>query len=161
LVRRWRRFYGTHPLHLLALLACFGLTGYAALQASRGPLPGRMLLWFVGAVIAHDLLLYPLYALADWSVAAVLHGRRAASSIEGPAVINYVRVPALVSGLLLLMFWPLITRHAEPSYRVASGLGTSVFLGRWLLLSGTAFLLSAVAYALRVRRRRRSRRLTP
>jgi hypothetical protein len=68
---------------------------------------------------------------------------------------SYIRVPALVSGLLLLMFWPLITRHAEPSYRVASGLGTSVYLGRWLLLSGTGFLLSAVAYALRVRRRRR------
>jgi len=33
------------------------------------------------------------------------------------------------------MFWPVITGHSEPSYRFASGLGTSVYLGHWLLVS--------------------------
>lgn len=63
MIRRWRSFYGDKPLHLLSLLACFGLTGYAALQASRAPNAARMLVWFVGAIVAHDLVLYPLYAL--------------------------------------------------------------------------------------------------
>lgn len=144
MARGWRRFYGAHPLHLLALLGCFGLSGYAALQASRGPLPGWMLLWFVGAVIGHDLVLYPLYALADRSLAAGLHRRRAAHSVHEPGWANYLRVPALLFGLLLLMFWPLITRHSEPSYRFATGLGTELYLGRWLLVSGIAFLLSAL-----------------
>lgn len=156
MVRRWGRFYGAHPLHLLALLACFGLSGYAVLQASRGPLPGRMLLWFIGAVIGHDLVLYPLYALADRSLVGVLHRRRAAQPSHDPARVNYLRAPALLSGLLLLMFWPLITRHSEPSYRFATGLGTEVYLGRWLLLSGLAFFVSALVWALRARRPRPS-----
>ena len=29
-MRRQLRWYGASPLHLLALLACFGLAGYAA-----------------------------------------------------------------------------------------------------------------------------------
>ena len=31
-INRIIRWYGANPLHLLALLACFGLAGYAAAQ---------------------------------------------------------------------------------------------------------------------------------
>lgn len=154
MTRRWRAFYGANPLHLLALLACFGLAGYAGLEASRGPLPARMLLWFVGAIVAHDLLLYPLYALADRSFAAALHRRRRGPTTRDPAGVNYVRVPVMLSGLTLLMFWPLITTHAEPSYRFATGLGTSAYLGHWLLVSGAACAVSAGLYAVHLGRRR-------
>lgn len=152
MLRRWKALYGASPLHLLALLASFALAGYAALQARTGPLPARMLAWFVGAVVVHDLVLYPLYALADRSLAALVHRRRPTDDLRPRGTVNYVRVPALLSGLLLLMFWPLVTGHSEPSYRAASGLGTSVYLGRWLLLSGVAFASSALLYAVRAGR---------
>ncbi|MDQ6614375.1 MAG: hypothetical protein M3083_06435 [Actinomycetota bacterium] len=151
---RWRSFYGANPLHLLALLACFGLAGYAALWAKKGPLPMRMLIWFVGAIVAHDLLLYPLYALADRSLAGLINRRRVSHPPTDAGGVNYLRVPALLSGLLLLMFWPLITRHSSKSYRFATGLNNSVYLGRWLLLSGAACAVSAVLYAWRIGRRR-------
>ena len=49
-MRRQLRWYGASPLHLLALLACFGLAGYAAarLIPSR---PLSVIAWFLGAVI--------------------------------------------------------------------------------------------------------------
>ncbi|MGI9032434.1 MAG: hypothetical protein DLM65_11485 [Candidatus Aeolococcus gillhamiae] len=145
MARRLRARYGAGPLHLLSLLASFGLVGYVVVQARRGPLPLRMLGWFVGAVVAHDLVLYPLHALADRGVGALAHRRGDAPT---PAV-NYVRLPAAMSGLLLLMFWPLITGHSQRTYHFASGLDTSVYLGRWLGLSGLAFAVSAVLYVVR------------
>ena len=65
-MRRLLRWYGANPLHLLALLGCFALAGYAAarLVPSR---PLGVAAWFLGAVVGHDLLLMPLYSLADWS----------------------------------------------------------------------------------------------
>lgn len=150
---RWRSFYGANPLHLLALLACFALAGYAALHAAAGPLPARMLTWFVGAIIAHDLMLYPLYALADRSLGAMIHRRRANRPAGDAGGVNYIRVPVVLCGLPLLMFWPLITGHARRSYRFATGLGTSAYLGHWLLFSGVVCTVSAVLYAGRLGRR--------
>jgi ABC-type transport system involved in cytochrome c biogenesis permease component len=147
---RLRQAYGAHPLHLLSLLACFALAGYAALQASRDPLAWRMGLWFLGALIAHDLVLFPLYALVDRSLSAALPRRRRLPSLGG---INYVRVPALLSGLLLLMFFPVILRKSEGAYGAASGLDQSPYLARWLLVTGLLFATSAIAYVVAARRR--------
>lgn len=78
-VRRW---YGANPLHLLALLAAFALAGYAvhAVQAA-GQWTG-FAEWFAVAIIGHDLLLFPLYSLADLSLRHLLpggsHGRQPA-----------------------------------------------------------------------------------
>jgi hypothetical protein len=146
-----RRTYGAHPLHLLSLLACFALAGYAVLQAAHGPLPLRMGVWFVGALIGHDLLLFPLYALADKTLATVVPRRRG-RLLTRPGTVNYLRVPALLSGLLLLMFFPVILRRSEGPYGAASGLDQSPYLARWLLLTGLAFTVSALLLAIRSRR---------
>lgn len=147
-VSAFRRAYGAGPLHLLALLGCFALAGAAALHVGQDPLRLRYLVWFVGAAVAHDLVLFPLYALLDRSATALVHRRRRAA----PGSVNYVRAPALLSGLLLLVFAPVIFRRSEGAYGVASGLDQQVFLGRWLLITGGLFLGSAVLYALRGRR---------
>jgi len=146
-----RRTYGAHPLHLLSLIACFALAGFAVLQASHGPLPLRMAVWFIGAVVGHDLLLFPLYALADRSLSTAIPRRRG-RFLTPIGTVNYIRVPALLSGLLLLLFFPLILRKSEGSYGAASGLDQSPYLARWLLLTGIAFTVSAVLYALRRRK---------
>ena len=143
----WRDRYGASPLHLLTLLASFALAGYAALQELRGPVPVRVAGWFLGAVIAHDLVLFPLYALADRSLTG-LRRRPAAAARSG--AVNYLRVPVLLSGLLLLLFFPLILRKSEGAYGRASGLDESVYLSHWLLITGVLFGGSAVTYAIRV-----------
>lgn len=148
----WRRTYGAHPLHLLSLIGCFALAGYAFLRASEGPLPLRMAAWFLGALVGHDLVLFPLYALADRGLGTAVPRRRG-RFVTPPGTVNFLRVPALLSGLLLLMFFPLILRKSEGAYGRAAGLDASPYLSRWLLLTGVAFTASAVLYALRGRRK--------
>ncbi|GAA4605463.1 hypothetical protein GCM10023195_18980 [Actinoallomurus liliacearum] len=150
--RRIAPHYGADPLHLLALLACFALAGYAASRVAAAGIWVGFLIWFVGAAIVHDLVLFPLYALADVAVQRRRWGRRR----PGPRVrwrpwINYVRVPAGLSGLLLLVWFPLILRQSGETYRKAVGLGLSPYLGRWLLVTGVLFAGSAIIYALRLR----------
>jgi len=147
-MRALRSTYGAGPLHLLALLGSFALAGAAALQVAPDPLRLRYLAWFVGAVVLHDLVLFPLYAVLDRSAGALVRRRRAAA----PGSVNFVRVPALLSGLLLLVFAPSVLRRSEPAYSAASGLTQEPYLLRWLLVSAVLFLGSAVLYAVRGRR---------
>ncbi len=151
-MRRQLRWYGASPLHLLALLACFGLAGYAAARlVSSQPL--AVVVWFAGAAVGHDLLLVPLYSLADRSALAVLRHR--APHLPAASWINYVRVPAALSGLLLLVWFPLILRLRSP-YHASTTLSADPYLWHWLAVTGTMFLLSAVALALTLRRRSRA-----
>jgi len=146
-MRRLLGWYGAGPLHLLSLLACFAIAGYAAAQlvASR---PLGIAVWFLGAVIGHDLLLMPLYSVADRSAAAVIRHR--APALPTVAWINYVRVPAALSGLLLLVWFPLILRLTT-AYHASTTLSPDPYLWHWLAVTGALFLLSAVALAVRLR----------
>ena len=148
-MRAFRSAYGSSPLHLLALLGCLALSGTVVLRVLDGPQGIRIAVWFLGAVLAHDLVLYPLYALADRSLGGALRRRRSA-----PGSINWVRVPALLSGLLLLLFWPVITQHSEASFQFASGLDQDVYLARYLAIVAVLFGGSALLFALTRRRRR-------
>jgi hypothetical protein len=149
-VRRIARWYGANPLHLLALLACFALAGYAAFQLVPSR-PVGVAVWFVGAVIGHDILLFPLYSIADRSVLTVFR-RRGTGAAAAPAVpwINYLRVPVGLSALLLLVWFPLILR-LNTHYQESTNLSPDPFLWHWLAVTGALFLISAVAYAVRLR----------
>lgn len=91
LVRRW---YGEGPLHLLLMAASFALAGYAGVRLLAGDTFG-VIVWFVGAALVHDLVLVPVYASADRLLCRCA-GRRS-------GLVNFVRVPAFLSGLLLLV----------------------------------------------------------
>ncbi len=159
---RVRAFYGANPLHLLALLGCFALAGYAAVATASDPSWPVMLLWFIGAVIAHDLVLFPLYALADRSLTAGLRAlrsghRRPAARV--PAV-NYLRLPMLGTGLLFLLFFPGIIEQGRQTYLDATGQTQEPYLSRWLLLTAAMFALSALSYAARLAYAHRSQSQT-
>ena len=158
---RWiRRWYGAHPLHLLALLAAFALAGYAVHDVVAAGQWRGFAEWFVIAIIGHDLLLFPLYSLADLSLRGLLPGRRRrartaeAAGMPGsrPPVLNYVRIPVMFSLLVLMAFFPLILGLSQGFYHPASGLGTQPYLWRWLGVTGVMFAISAVGYAWRTRR---------
>jgi hypothetical protein len=150
---RAARAYGASPLHLLALLACFAVAGYAVSHLVHQSTFVRILVWFLAAVIGHDLVLFPLYALADRSLGGALRGlwpRRGALARVSPR--NYVRVPVLGTALLFLVFLPGILRQGQSTYHAATGQTQHPFLDRWLLLTAAMFALSALAYAIRLRR---------
>ncbi|MFD3454832.1 hypothetical protein ACFWVC_21980 [Streptomyces sp. NPDC058691] len=145
------RWYGANPLHLLVLLCSFALTAYACVRlfAVR---PVEVAIWLVGAAILHDLILLPLYSLADLSARAVLRHRE--NTVPKAPWINYLRVPAFLSGVLLLVWFPLVFRLASP-YPKATGLSYDIYLGRWLIITAALFAVSALAFALRLRRAHR------
>lgn len=156
LAARVRRAYGANPLHLLTLLAAFALTGYVVTHLVHEPLAVRMLIWFLGAVIGHDLVLFPIYALADRSLTAGLRRLWPRPGAAAPVPpVNYIRVPALGTGLLFLIFFPGILRQGQPTYLAATGQDQQPYLGRWLLLAAAMFAISAVSYAVRLQRARR------
>jgi hypothetical protein len=157
-ISRIRRWYGGHPLHLLALLAAFALAGYAARAVVAAGRWQIVALWFLVAIVGHDLLLFPLYSLADLSLRRLLPRRAGDASAAPdraanpqPPVINHIRVPAGFSLLLLLVWFPLILRISSSHYHQASGLSAAPYLWRWLAVTGVMFLASAVSYALRLR----------
>src|SRR5690242_10209292 len=117
--RGWfRRRYGAGPTHLIGLLACFLVAGYAVLRWLDSPSAVRLVVWFVGALILHDFVLFPAYSLLDRALRTALPTRR---RLRVPLV-NHIRVPLLLSGLLLLLWFPLIANKPEPAYRAATGL---------------------------------------
>ena len=70
--------------------------------------------------------------------------------------VNHVRVPALLSGFAFIVYFPLILGLGDGRYESATTLSQDVYLGRWLLLCGTMFAVSALLYAVRSRRADRS-----
>ncbi|AQW54042.1 hypothetical protein SHXM_07505 [Streptomyces hygroscopicus] len=136
-----RRLEKESPLQLVLLMCSFALTAYAGVRLLSGDWFG-IVLWIVGGALLHDLVLLPLYAIADRAVGAVL-----------PATarwINHVRVPVFLSGLLLLVWFPLILGRQERRYENATGLSADVFWPRWLLITAGLFGVSAVWLAIRV-----------
>lgn len=138
------------PFRLALLGASFALAGYAGVRLLADDW-FAVAVWFVGAAVVHDLVLLPLYAVADRSVVRGL----GAAGHRGRAM--YVRVPAALSGLLLLVWFPLISGRAERRYRLGTGLPPDGFLARWLLITAVLFGASALLLALRLRRATKQR----
>jgi hypothetical protein len=161
LIARFTAVYGSNPLHLLGTIAALALAGYVAILLGPHGLWNSKVwwqsiaVWFLAAIIAHDLILFPLYALADRSLTAALAAARVVRA--GPAAgaprvspLNYLRVPTLATGLSLLLFFPGIIQQGHSSYVAATGQNQQPFLARWLLLVAALYGLSALAYASRL-----------
>jgi hypothetical protein len=153
LTARTRRLYGAHPVQLALLVACFAVAGYVlhlvGLHALWNPDTWwkSIAVWFVGAAVAHDLVLFPVFAGAD-RVVSSLSARLARRGRSTPTVpvVNYLRVPLLACGLVTLMFLPGIIRQGSAAYTRANGQTQEPFLGRWLLLCAAILLVALVAY---------------
>jgi hypothetical protein len=123
---------------LLAYLALLPLCAWALLELLGGRSAERIALWLVAAVVVHDLVLLPLYSGAD----------RTAQALLGESV-NYVRIPAALSLLMLVVFWGTIAGAGEPGYRATSGETFDGHAERWLLVTAALFAGSGLVYLLR------------
>ena len=152
-MRRLFRLYGAGPLHLLCVIACVVVSGYVVTRIHAEGGWVRIAAWFALAVIVHDLIVWPLYALADRSALRI--ARRHPKRFLTVPWINHVRVPAIISGVLLGISFPLIFQLSSRYYAATTGMSESPYLGRWLLVTGILFAVSAAVYALRLARAHR------
>jgi hypothetical protein len=145
----FRRRYGASPLHLVAHLAVFAII---ALPLDRiftgGGGATGLLLWFVGLAIAHDLVFVPAYTGLDRLFRATM-ARLPHPTWPGPPVINHVRAPVVISALLFLIYFPLISGRSDGTFFAMSGHHLTHYVRNWLLIAAVLFLLSGLIYAAR------------
>lgn len=166
MTRRFRSSYGAGPLHLLVLIACFALAGAGVIGWAHVDLPG-IVAWLIAVMLLYELVLFPLSSALDRAVfsrarseAAAGPGDQAAAPPRrrgwfiGLRAVPYVRVPAMLSGLLLITFFPLILRAPHSSFHSYTGLSDHVYFARWLAATGVLYGLSGLAYAFSVWRAR-------
>jgi hypothetical protein len=141
-MRAFARHYAASPLHLVLHVALFAAFAWVALKVTDARGAGNIALWFLAAIVLHDLVLLPFYSALD---------RVAQRAVPGPGV-NHVRIPAALSGLLLLLFFPPIIGRNDGSFARVAGVEPGGYAERWLLVTAVLFALSAVLYAVRGRR---------
>lgn len=152
----FRRRYGAGPMHLAAHLAGFAIAALAFDRIFSGGEAKQLLLWYVGFAIAHDLIFVPTYTGLDRLFRATIVRLPVPGRASIPLV-NHLRAPALVSGLLLLIYFPLISRQSDGEYFALSGHHLTHYLRNWLLITVALFLGSGLIYALRLARVRTDR----
>lgn len=143
------RRYGASPLHLLAHLVGFAIVAFAFDRIFSGGDVKVLLVWYLGFAIVHDLVFVPAYTGLDRLFRATITRvpLRANTSIP---VINYVRVPVVISAILLIIYLPLISQRNEAWYFSLSGHYLARYLLNWLLITAALLLGSALIYAARV-----------
>ena len=137
-----RRVYGSTPAHLLAHLIFLPFAAWAILTVLDFRAAANVVTWLIAAVILHDLVVLPLYSGADLLARTTFKG-----------AVNYVRVPAGLSLLLLLVFWSTIRGKGAGTYARVSGETWDGHATRWLLITAALFAVSGALYLLRRRRR--------
>lgn len=149
----FRRLYGAGPRHLVGHVVAFAIAAFAFDQILGGGDVTGLIVWLIALVIAHDLIFVPAYTGIDRLF------RRAITRISLPhttriPAVNHVRAPALISGLLLIIYLPLISGESDRFYFTLSGHHLTGYLRNWLLITVALFLGSGLIYALRVVRTR-------
>lgn len=153
-----RRRLGAGPLYFVGH-AVFFVVAYLAVRNTLEFATSHTwnwLAWFVGAALLHDLVFLPFYALPDGVLSLQEHPWRRVR------LVNHLRVPAVVSGVMLLVFAPSIFAKGQPAYTRTSGDVPPDYLGRWAAITVGLFAASAVVYGVRwIRASRRPRAAAP
>lgn len=145
----FRQRYGASPLHLGGHLVALAVAAFAFHYIfSSGGIP-QLLVLYLGLVIAHDLILVPLYTGFDRLMRRVWVPLSSSRRV-GVSLINHVRAPLLISALLLLIYSPLILGLADTHYFALTGHHLEHYLRNWLLITAALFLGSGLIYATRV-----------
>ncbi|MBY6537898.1 hypothetical protein HQ325_04360 [Rhodococcus sp. BP-349] len=146
-----RRLYGAGVAHAAVLVVSFVIAGAAVLTLGVDALWNSdrwwqsIAVWFVGAAILHDLVLYPLYSLADRATRPTRNW-----TVRQVPVRQHIRAPALGAALTLLVFFPGILNTDDTAIVAATGLGRDPYLERWLWLVAAIVAISVAVFLVRV-----------
>ena len=157
-----RRHYGAGPFHLAGAVGCLAVAGYAVTRVLGQSGWLAIFLWFVACIVLHDLIGWPIYTAADSFLTRYQHRRAltmaaaptgtARSGPDGRTVpwVNHVRFPVVISGLLLVMFFPLVLRSSNNTYESLVGYNEDAYLTNWLVVTALLCVVSVVLYVARL-----------
>jgi len=148
MIRLFARRYGASPAHLAGHLALFAVAFWAISTMLDMRAAGNWILWLVAAAVLHDILFLPAYAALDRVAVRALSGRRR----PRVSLVNHVRVPAAVAGVLLLVSFPLILERAPGNIARVAGFAPEGYLTAWLAITAGLFAASAAVYGVRLLR---------
>ncbi|HWF51642.1 MAG TPA: hypothetical protein VG294_13475 [Solirubrobacteraceae bacterium] len=151
---RFRALYGASVGNLLVLVLSFAVAGLGVVGWFGRPRDVTTVIeWFVAAVVLHDLVAVPVYTLLDRIVFGSLRRADRRRTILGAVnATPYLRVPAILSGLLLVVFFPVIFGLGSQAELTASGIAEKGYLAKWLIASGVLFGLSGAVWGVSARR---------
>lgn len=144
--------YGSGPTHLAAHVVGLALIAFAIAQILQARGAINAVAWIVLAAIIHDLVFLPSYSLLD-RVACTTTARMV------PPFVNHLRFAAVVCGLLLIVYFPLILDLAPGNYVAATGEQPADYAARWLRITAAVMLAAVAAYAVRLAASRRRGRV--
>jgi hypothetical protein len=150
LIGHFRSRYGASPLHLAGHLVVFAIAFFAIDRMATGSGLAEVIALYIGFVIAHDLIFLPAYSGLDRATRVTLARLPPRRRGSVPAI-NHIRAPALISGLLLIIYAPFISGKADSGYFQLSGHHITGYLRNWVLISAVLFLGSGIIYAFRAR----------
>jgi hypothetical protein len=142
----FERRYGGSPGHLLSMVLGLSFAGYVISILAGVGHSFEILAWVAGAIVAHDLVLFPLYTAVDHASHLIARRQRATPAVPWR---NHVRAPFVISALLMAMTFPLVFGLSEGSYLRATGLTTGVYAGHLVIVCGVLFVGSGAIYLLR------------
>ena len=156
--QRLRALYGAGAVNFLVPVASFAIAGAAVAGWFQRPRDVVTVLeWFAAAIVLHDLVALPLYSVLDRIAHGSIQVGVRATGRSTPALVDpapYLRIPAILSGLLLLVFFPACRprlRHRAVGQRnPGERLSDPVAAGHRVIFAG-----AATAYAVAVSRRER------
>ncbi len=155
MIAGFRRLYGANPLHLIGHVVLFAIAGFAIVQILGGGAWINWIGWFVGAALLHDLVLLPLYSALDRGLGRVVdRPPRPPLAPRRVPLVNHLRGPAAISGILLIVYFPVILGLSGENYHNDTGHHLEGYTRNWLLITAALFVVSAIAYAVRARRGR-------
>lgn len=142
--------YGRSPIHLLGVIFCYGLAFYAGTK-----LFSNVSLWialaFPAGIALHDFVLFPLYRKANQKLTDI-QLERDRKGKTSQRWINHIRVPVVISFILLMLYFPLILRLNADQRPLNTGLSVDSYLYRWLFVTAALAAGSALAFFLRKRK---------
>jgi hypothetical protein len=151
---RLRHFYAAQPLHLMATIVSFAIVAAGvAGWFQAGSDPRGILVWVLACAVAFELILFPLAWALDRLAQLGSHGPSRVGVVRAPPrAVAFIRIPGMLSLLLLIVFAPLIFSADTRSFTAATGLAPANYLVRWLLATAAMYGVSAVWYVLTLRR---------
>jgi hypothetical protein len=132
------------------MTGCAAVAAYALLKVLQESGTKGVLFWFALSAVVWDFIAWPLSAVVD-RLAVRAYQRHQGRPPAAVPWINYVRVPTVISVVLLLLFFPLIFRLNNSYYERLTGFNENIYIVNWLVVTGALFAGSTLAYLVRLK----------